>query len=177
MTYIKIVFCLMIVCLFACGETPQRPDAILDDNYQPTPIQGAAPSAVTPPATPATPEPAQNAAGVWHYTCPNGCAGGGGSATPCATCGTALAHNQGYHAATPGTATTSAPAITATGADGTPISLPPTTPAAPKTPEPPQNAAGVWHYICSNGCAGGGGSAVACSSCGNLLAHNSAYHQ
>ncbi len=39
----------------------------------------------------------QNAAGVWHYTCSNGCAGGAGSAGPCGTCGETLVHNQAYH--------------------------------------------------------------------------------
>ncbi|MCU0347919.1 MAG: hypothetical protein MUC59_13345 [Saprospiraceae bacterium] len=42
-------------------------------------------------------EPAQNAKGVWHYTCSAGCAGGAGSATACAKCGKTLAHNQAYH--------------------------------------------------------------------------------
>ena len=49
---------------------------------------------------------------------------------------------------------------------------PPTT-----TPEPAQNAAGVWHYTCSAGCAGGAGSAIACAKCGKTLAHNPAYHK
>lgn len=44
-----------------------------------------------------TPEPAQNADGVWHYTCSKGCAGGAGSAGNCATCGGPLTHNQAYH--------------------------------------------------------------------------------
>ncbi len=43
------------------------------------------------------PEPAQNAAGVWHYTCPSGCEGGAGSAVACANCGTTLVHNTAYH--------------------------------------------------------------------------------
>lgn len=47
----------------------------------------------------------------------------------------------------------------------------------PRAPEPPQNAKGVWHYICSTGCAGGAGSAMPCKSCGKTLAHNQAYHQ
>lgn len=42
-------------------------------------------------------EPAQNAAGVWHYTCAKGCEGGGGAVGSCAKCGGALAHNAGYH--------------------------------------------------------------------------------
>lgn len=49
------------------------------------------------PNTPRTPEPARNALGVWHYTCPSGCAGGAGSAEACKSCGTTLAHNQLYH--------------------------------------------------------------------------------
>ena len=52
---------------------------------------------VQPATTPTTPEPAQNAAGVWHYTCPSGCAGGAGSAVACASCGTTLTHNTAYH--------------------------------------------------------------------------------
>ncbi len=47
-------------------------------------------------ATPPT-NAAQNASGVWHYTCPSGCAGGAGSATACASCGTTLVHNADYH--------------------------------------------------------------------------------
>ena len=56
-------------------------------------------------ATPQTPSPAQNAAGVYHYTCPSGHEGGAGSAQPCAVCGAMLVHNQAYHntAATPTT--------------------------------------------------------------------------
>ena len=46
---------------------------------------------------PSSTEPAQNAAGVWHYTCSAGCAGGAGSAGSCGSCGGALAHNAGYH--------------------------------------------------------------------------------
>jgi hypothetical protein len=50
------------------------------------------------PATPTpTADPAQNAAGVWHYTCAKGCPGGAGTAIACATCGSTLAHNAAYH--------------------------------------------------------------------------------
>lgn len=104
---------------------------------------------------------AQNVAGVYHYTCSNGCAGGAAAAGNCATCGNTLSHNQAYHANTNTTTPT------------TPSTTPTTTPT---TQTGGQNAAGVWHYTCSNGCSGGGASAGNCSSCGNALAHNTAYH-
>lgn len=104
---------------------------------------------------------AQNASGIYHYTCSNGCAGGSAAAGNCSTCGNALAHNQAYHS---NNNPTNTPATT------------PTNPAATPTPEPSQNTAGIWHYTCSNGCAGGAGSAGNCSSCGATLAHNTAYH-
>ena len=122
----------------------------------------AQPNATTPA------EPAQNAAGVWHFTCPKGCAGGAGAAGNCATCGGALAHNQAYH-----DNTTSMPAMN-------PMTTPTTTTPAPTTPqqtEPAQNAAGVWHYTCAKGCAGGAGSATTCTTCGSILVHNQAYHK
>ncbi len=49
------------------------------------------------PNTTKTNSPAQNALGVFHYTCTNGCYGGAGTASKCTTCGTVLAHNQAYH--------------------------------------------------------------------------------
>ncbi len=134
-------------------------------------------SVTTPPAgdaaTPAPPtaEPPQNSSGVWHYTCPNGCEGGAGSAVACAKCGTTLAHNTAYHA---NAGDSGSPLIQNAGDAAVPQ---PITPAATPTPEPPQNAKGVWHYTCPSGCAGGAGSAVPCSKCGKTLAHNSAYHQ
>ncbi len=161
----------------AAAATPAVTDATIP------PVTNAADPAAT------TAEPPQNAAGVWHYTCSNGCAGGAGSAVACATCGNTLAHNQAYHggAATP--ATPGAPAPVATTPGGTPMTMfadptkqpvnttmgaAPIQPAA--APEPAQNAAGVWHYTCSNGCAGGGGGATPCTTCGTLLVHNQAYH-
>lgn len=47
--------------------------------------------------TPAGPSPAQNAMGVYHYTCDKGCYGGSGTQTNCSNCGAQLAHNQAYH--------------------------------------------------------------------------------
>ena len=104
-----------------------------------------------------TAEPSQNAGGVWHYTCNNGCAGGAGAAGNCATCGEALAHNQAYHNNANSNPTTN------------PFNPQPTATAG-------RNAAGVWHYTCGNGCAGGAGAAGNCSNCGEALAHNQAYH-
>ena len=105
------------------------------------------------------PEGVAVASAVQHYICPNACAGSGGdTAGTCPICGSSYEHNQAFHD-TP--AATSAPVATTNAAT---------------TPEPPQNDAGIWHYTCSNGCSGGGGSAIACAQCGNTLAHNSAYH-
>lgn len=47
--------------------------------------------------TPAQPSPAQNALGIYHYTCAKGCYGGSGTASNCTNCGAQLAHNQAYH--------------------------------------------------------------------------------
>ena len=128
----------------------------------------ADPSSKTVTTTPkvAPKEPAQNALGVWHYTCRLGCPEGSGTATKCTNCGNVLVHNTTYHNNT--TNTSSAPF-----AD--PSSAPAAAPAK-KPVEPAQNSAGVWHYTCSNGCAGGSGAAGTCSTCNGALAHNSAYH-
>jgi len=135
---------------------------------------GATDAIVPPPTDPSMAEPPQNAEGVWHYTCPKGCSGGGGSAAPCSQCGTTLTHNQAYHS---GGGSNAAPSITTQPiTSGDPASPTITMPNVGKN-EPPQNAAGVWHYTCPGGCAGGGGSAVACATCGKTLEHNKAYHQ
>ncbi|MDG5490704.1 hypothetical protein [Psychroserpens sp. SPM9] len=110
-----------------------------------------------------TKEPAQNATGVWHYTCRLGCAGGAGAAVKCKSCGNVLAHNTEYHSKTNSNLDTS------------PFANPPATKST-TTPEPAQNAAGVWHYTCANGHPGGAGSAVACKTCSTKLTHNTAYH-
>ncbi|MFN8281116.1 MAG: hypothetical protein U0V49_12630 [Saprospiraceae bacterium] len=52
-----------------------------------TPVSG-------PPTTQHSP---QNPKGIWHFTCPKGCPGGGGDASPCQKCGMTLVHNQAYH--------------------------------------------------------------------------------
>ncbi|MCB0629385.1 MAG: heavy metal-binding domain-containing protein [Saprospiraceae bacterium] len=125
------------------------------------------PNPTVTPTSAATSSTAQNTGGVFHYICSNGCAGGAASATACATCGNTLVHNQAYHsqaATTPAAPTLSSPVFNQ--ATTSPAS---STSAA-------QNAAGVYHYTCSNGCSGGAGSAIACATCGNTLVHNQAYH-
>ena len=153
-----LLFLAAICCSVGCYEAKTAPKYPIDgavDLNQPAPAAAATPGA----------EPAQNSVGVWHYTCSNGCAGGAGAAGSCATCGNALAHNSTYHdnaAPTPISTETATSNVNLSG--------------NPTTPEPAQNAAGVWHYTCSAGCAGGAGAAGNCASCGGALAHNSGYH-
>ncbi len=188
MSIYKILTFAIIVMLFtACGGGDTTDNA----------ANSSGDVAVTPaPATTTTPttdvnapnakgEAARNSEGVWHYTCPNGCADGAGTAMPCPKCGTTLAHNSAYHsgnAATTPTITTPPPTLNQPAANN-PFASPAIAPTAaapignaPRAPEPPQNANGVWHYTCPKGCDGGGGSAVACGKCGATLAHNTAYH-
>lgn len=61
------------------------------------PNKNSTPPTTNPTLKPPAAEPAQNAAGVWHYTCSAGCSGGAGAAGSCGSCGGALAHNQAYH--------------------------------------------------------------------------------
>lgn len=137
------------------GTTPGTLGKI---GISPTATSAPAPTAAPPPQPTPKQEPAQNAKGVWHYTCAKGCAGGAGTAIACAKCGTTLVHNAAYHEGQNPTVATPNPVAT------------------PK-PEPAQNAKGVWHYTCGDGCAGGAGSAIACAKCGKTLVHNSTYHQ
>ena len=166
---------LLILALASCSDKPDRPSSVLTQSQIDAANARAAAAANTGavPPTAQTPEPAQNAAGVWHYTCTNGCAGGAGSATPCATCGNTLVHNTTYHNTPAATTPIGATTAGAAGATGLPTTI---TPPVQQTPEPAQNASGVWHYTCSNGCAGGAGSAIACATCGSTLVHNQGYH-
>jgi len=167
------ILALTALALFsACGsdsEASKGTTLMTEEGTQPAVVapDAAAGTNAAPPA-----EPPQNAAGLWHYTCPKGCAGGAGAATACATCGTTLTHSQAYHGA-PGTQpAAAAPSSTPGAAPGAQTINMPNTGKA----EPPQNAAGVWHYTCPAGCAGGGGAAGPCAKCGKTLEHNKAYH-
>lgn len=159
MKYIKILtllICSSVLFFYGCNEKSKTPEQKTEKSVKVSETS----KATTPPKTK---EPAQNASGIWHYTCRMGCSGGAGSAVKCATCGIALAHNTAYHA--------KANSTTDNSPFATPASNKPT-----KTPEPAQNAAGVWHYTCANGHPGGAGSAVACSTCSTTLTHNQGYH-
>ena len=144
-------FILMIaslaIILASCGDKPQRPAPVLNPNQV---VQDPVPT-----------QPANTgavAATVHHYICPNNCAGSGGAdgGASCPVCGSQYVHNQAYH-----NQAQQQPSIQT---------------STQQAPEPAQNAAGVWHYTCPNGHAGGAGSATACSVCGTTLVHNAAYH-
>ncbi len=79
-----------------CGAEFIHNQAYHNNQTTATPSTSPGTSVTVPPATSST-EPAQNASGVWHYICPNGHAGGAGSATACGECGTTLVHNSAYH--------------------------------------------------------------------------------
>ncbi|PSR14667.1 MAG: hypothetical protein DA408_17340 [Bacteroidetes bacterium] len=122
--------------------------------------------ASTAPPAPAATAPAGATSTVEHYTCPNGHLGyGSGTAGTCSQCSATLVHNQAFHANDAAPAPN--PAIQTQDPTGT---------ATPPPPAAAQNAAGVWHYTCASGCAGGAGAATACATCGSTLAHNQAYH-
>lgn len=91
----------LILVLPSCKEQ-SKTDAPAESTEATAAPPAAAPAidpaaTMPPPTAPPTAEPAQNAKGVWHYTCPKGCEGGAGAQGACAKCGTALAHNAAYH--------------------------------------------------------------------------------
>lgn len=144
----------LLLALSACRNNES--DRIRDEARQTLPVAPPA-STVAAPTAPAF--PTFDAAP--HYKCPNNCSGGiGNAAGVCPVCGTQMAHNQAYHDQLNANTSTATPSVNS----NTP------------TPTPAQNAAGVFHYTCSNGCAGGGANPVACSTCGSMLVHNQAYH-
>lgn len=163
MTYFKIITLLLVATIFlnSCKDSPKAPQQSTSES-----TKALEPKAPTNASTtqPRTLEPAQNAAGVWHYTCIKGCPGGAGTTGNCTNCGNVLAHNPAYHGSVNMNNSPSS----------APFANPPATaPAATSG----QNSAGVWHYTCSKGCAGGSGVAGPCATCGEMLAHNVAFHQ
>ncbi len=112
----------------------------------------------------------KKAATVKHYYCKNNCEGSGSDVQGnCPVCKNPYAHNQAFHSNE--------------FLQNGPIKIPSNAPLPNNAPtpinkpiEPAQNSLGVFHYTCTNGCAGGAGSATNCLSCGTLLEHNSIYH-
>lgn len=161
MKYLKLLSILMlssVISFYACKDkTSEQKQA------EPTPLKVSNSSTDNKTSTPdpITSENTQNTASAFHYTCSNGCAGGAASAVNCTTCGTLLVHNQAFHSNT--NSNTNDPNV------ATPFLTPPAAEAG-------KNTAGVFHYTCGNGCAGGAASAGNCASCGEALAHNAAYH-
>ena len=146
-----------ISVIMSCSSKPDRPEPAIDPATTSS-------TNITPPSnespvfnTATTTQPGT----VHHYICPNDCEGSGAAgAGTCPVCGSQYVHNQEFH--------NQVNTNTVTPVDNPTIQNPPTNPA--------QNANGVWHYTCSNGCAGGAGSAVACATCGTTLVHNAEYH-
>jgi len=109
----------------------------------------------------------ETTAKVVHYICDNKCENSG-SENPgnCPTCKKPYTHNLAFH--------------NDDFLKNGPLNVPKTDLGAPATTNtaasPAQNAKGVYHYTCTNGCNGGAGSATKCVSCGTVLAHNQAYH-
>ena len=108
---------------------------------------------------------------VQHYICENNCENSGGDvAANCPVCNNPYLHNTAYHA---NDLLKAGPIKVESNATN------PTKAAAPaptNTPSPAQNANGAYHYTCTNGCAGGSGTAINCKSCGTALTHNQLYH-
>jgi hypothetical protein len=162
------ILSLLIVFTIACNSAEK--DSVRDEAR--STLRDIPPGSVPPVTAPVGSPSAVATSGVQHYICPNNCQGSGGAnAGTCPVCGSEYTHNQAYHNQ-PAGATSGLP----NGLTLDPTSGGTTFPTPPTTPEPAQNAAGVWHYTCSAGCTGGAGSAGNCATCGQALAHNASYH-
>lgn len=92
MKHFKAITLILLSCIITFYACNNKADA----NKQATDESLEVLNAITP-TEGTTTEPAQNAEGVWHYTCAKGCKGGAGVASLCAACGGNLTHNQAYH--------------------------------------------------------------------------------
>lgn len=94
--FLSLFVLLAVVCFNSCkNDKKETSPAATETPAAPAP---AATEAQAAPAPAQSTEPAQNAKGIWHYTCPKGCEGGAGIQTSCAKCGGPLQHNAAYHA-------------------------------------------------------------------------------
>jgi len=141
--------------------------AAYDQNAATQPVPATQPMPAT--QQPATQQAITQTTGpVEHFKCPAGHVGGGADAAgKCSVCGAELEHNAAYHQQPSQTQPTDQSKLQP---EITPANTPPQT-------EPAQNAAGIFHYICPDGHAGGSGTQANCASCGKQLVHNDKYHQ
>lgn len=103
-----------------------------------------------------------------HYICNNNCENSGSDvAGNCPTCKTPYTHNVAFH--NDEFLKNGPLKVEESTQGGAPAS-------SGNTVAPARNNAGIYHYTCSNACAGGSGTAENCSNCGTLLVHNQAYH-
>ncbi len=166
------IYNLLFIILVGVFSTTIACKSKTDDsaNQQITTMDSSGIFATQDPAAPGTPTPTTNP-NEPHWKCPKNCKGSGGpSQGKCPVCGSEYVHNAAYHNQAPGTSPVS------------PIKIDPATnttvPANTAVPASAaaQNEKGVYHYICSKGCAGGAGVAGNCAKCGNPLTHNQAFH-
>lgn len=158
MKYLSLIL-LFSLFVVSCADTPSRPEPVMTQ-AQHDAIN--AESAALQAQKQATVAAAQaSSPSTLHYYCSAHPDKGGSDQGTCPDCGLALVHNQAFH--------------NAPSAPGSPIT-PTSVPATPATPSSAMNASGVYHYTCSNGCAGGAAAQANCAVCGNPLAHNQAYH-
>ena len=194
MNFIKLfAFFLITSFLISCGsDAPEQSTA--SDTLPPAATSTQPADGVNQqPATPQTVNYVAPDGAVHHYICGDFCEGSG-SETPgtCPVCSKTLAHNQAWHnqgdqqqspqiqpqiQQQPSTGQSSPSSPLFRDGPQSQQMQPSQTPNQPMMTEPAQNAAGVWHYICSAGCSGGSGSAGSCAQCGAALSHNAAYHQ
>jgi hypothetical protein len=150
----KIILALTFVtfCVYSCKKEPQKKQT------QPQNVTSNISNA------------AKVVAAVAHYICPKNCKGGTSALKgTCTVCSSTLAHNQAFH-------NTVGPKSKAGFSPIAPPNIPvPNTPAPIISPGP--NAAGQYHYTCSNGCVKGADAAGKCSNCSGNLVHNAAFHQ
>ncbi|MFL1013632.1 hypothetical protein [Flavisericum labens] len=151
MKYFNLFTVLFLVLVLSCNKSSKSAKQEVQKSVQ-------VENTPTAPVPSTSPVETQNSTGqVFHYTCLKGCSGGANTAVNCKTCGNLLTHNAAYH--------------------NKPSSAPFAGPYNNAPNNPTSKASGVMHYICSNGCAGGSGSAGTCNTCGATLTHNTAYHQ
>lgn len=163
------LLCIAMIGFMACGdEKRERPDVVKDventSQQQSNPISND--------GNISQDLNSNNAGGdVQHYICPNDCEGSGGpSQGTCPVCGTQYVHNSAYHQQGNQNQQNQ---INVEGQDQLKDLQ---RQQQQQRENAPAQKNGEYHYVCSEGCSGGAGSAGTCSQCGASLEHNAAYH-